>query len=273
MSRFAKAVLSAALLSGVVCTTSLIFADDTAAPATPAPVKTDSNAAVSESHMSGKHALDRPMPELKFNATPLSDVIDFLADTTNANFSVDWKALDAAHVAKDAPVTLRLSGKVPLHKVLDLILKQAAGDAVLTYHVDSGVIEITTQEADDKVMISRVYPIQDLLFQPTDFTNAPDLSLQNASQGQSAGGGGGGSGGGGQGGGQSLFSGNGNTGSGQQNQAASQKDRADEIIKLITDTVKPELWQANGGTATIQFFRGNLIVNAPRAIHELLESH
>jgi hypothetical protein len=272
MSRFAKAFLSAALvsamLSGVVCTTSLIFADDAAAPAAPAPAK---DAAVSESHMSGKHALDRPMPELKFNATPLSDVIDFLADTTNANFSVDWKALDAAHVAKDAPVTLRLSGKVPLHKVLDLILKQAAGDAVLTYHVDAGVIEITSQEADDKVMISRVYPIQDLLFRPTDYTDAPDLSLQTASQGQSGGGGGGGGGGGSSG--QSLFQGSGSSGSGQQTATATQKDRADEIIKLITDTVKPELWQVNGGTATIQFFRGNLIVNAPRAIHELLETH
>lgn len=269
MSRFAKALLSAVLLSGVVCTTPLIFADDTAGPAAPAPAK-DANSAVSESHMSGKHALDRPMPELKFNATPLSDVIDFLADTTNANFSVDWKALDAAHIAKDAPITLRLSGKVPLHKVLDLVLKQAAGDATLTYHVDAGVIEITSQEADDKVMVSRVYPIQDLLFQPIDFNNAPDLSLQNASQGQSGGGGGGG--GGSQGGGQSLFQ-NASGSSSQQNQTATQKDRADEIIKLITDTVKPELWQVNGGTATIQFFRGNLIVNAPRAIHELLESH
>jgi hypothetical protein len=264
MSPIAKALLSAALLCGGVCTASFTFADDTPSPATPSPVK---DSAVSDSHMSGRHALDRPMPELKFNATPLSDVIDFLADTTNANFSVDWKALDAAHVAKDAPVTLRLSGKIPLHKVLDLILKQAAGDAVLTYHVDAGVIEITSQEADDKVMISRTYPIQDLLFQPTDYTNAPDLSLQTASQGQT-----GGAGGGGGSSGQSLFQGSGSSGS-QQTPTATQKERADEIIKLITDTVKPELWQVNGGTATIQFFRGSLIVNAPRSIHELLESH
>ena len=53
---------------------------------------------------------------------------------------------------------------------------------------------------------------------------------------------------------------------------STQADRATEIIKLITDTVKPELWQVNGGTATINYFRGMLIVNAPRSVHELLES-
>jgi hypothetical protein len=269
MSRFAKAVFSAALFSGVVCTTSMIFADD-AAPATPAApaAQSDSNSATSD-HVSGRRALDRPMPELKFNATPLGDVLDFLSDTTSANFSVDWKALDAAHIEKDTPVTLRLSSKVPLHKVLDMVLQQAAGAGVLTYNVDAGVIEITSQEASDKVLVSRVYPIQDLLFQPNDTTNAPDLSLQNAGQGQSGGGGQGGSGGGSSG--QSLFQ-NADSGNSSQNKTASQKDRADEIIKLITDTVKPELWQVNGGTATISFFRGNLIVNAPRSIHELLES-
>ncbi len=262
MFRLARTMLSAALFTGVaICTTSVVFADDAAT----AP-KADASSG-SSSHVSAKHALDRPMPELKFNATPLSDVLDFLADTTNTNFNVDWKALDAAHIAKDTPVTLRLSAKVPLHKVLDMVMQQAAGNSVLTYYVDSGVVEITSQEASDKVMISRVYPIQDLLFEPTDYNNAPDLSLQNASQGQSGGGGGGG---GGQSSGGNLFTG-GQTNN-NQNQKNTQTDRANEIIKLITDTVKPELWQANGGTATISFFRGNLIVNAPRSIHEMLES-
>ena len=215
-----------------------------------------------------RHALDRPLPDVKFNAVALSDVIDFLADTSGANFAVDWKQLDAAHVAKDAPITLKMGGSVPLRKVLTLVLKQAAADAPLTYYVDDGVIQVTTQEAADKELISKTYGIQDLLFQPIDATGAPQLDLQSASQGSSAGGGGGG---GGSGGGQSLFSGSGNQ---QQNQTAdSQKDRADEIIKLITDSVKPELWQVNGGTATISYYRGMLIVNAPRSIHEMLESH
>jgi hypothetical protein len=127
------------------------------------------------------------------------------------------------------------------------------------------VIEITSQEASDKVLISRTYPIQDLLFTPTNYNSAPDLSLQNASQGQTGGGGGGG------GTSNSLFQ-NTSGNSTQDQKANSPEAKAEEIIKLITDTVKPELWQINGGTATISFFRGSLVVNAPRSIHELLES-
>ena len=213
-----------------------------------------------------RRALDRPLPEVRFNAAALSDVMDFLADASGANVSVDWKTLEAAHVAKDTPITLRMSQNVPLRKVLSLILKQATSDAPLTFYVDQGVIEVTTQEAEDKELILKTYGIQDLLFQAPDYNNAPQLDLQNAGQGQSAGGGGGGGGSSS----QSLFTG-GNTSNEQA--TTTQADRAQEIIKLITDTVKPELWQVNGGTATISFFRGMLIVNAPRSIHEMLESH
>jgi hypothetical protein len=258
MPSLSKALLSAAILSTIITTAPLIFADDQ-----PSAAK-----ATAHENNTSRRALDRPLPEVKFNATPLSDVIDFLADASSSNISVDWKALDAAHIAKDTPVTLKMNGQLPLRKVLTLVLQQAAGSGVLTFFVDQGVIEITSQEASDKVLYSRVYPIQDLLFQPTDYNNAPSLSLQNAGQGQSGGGGGGGGGGGSSG--QSLFD-NASSGSDKQS-ATAQSDRAQEIIKLITDTVKPELWQANGGTATISFFRGNLIVNAPRSIHEQLES-
>ncbi len=254
--RITTAVLSAALAAAALVPTRPAVADGPTAAQT------------ARANRAPSRALDRPLPEVRFNASSLSDVIDFLADASGANFAVDWKALDAVHVAKDAQITLKMSGNVPLRKVLTLVLKQAAADAPLTYYVDDGVIQVTSQEAEDKDLISKTYEIQDLLFQPGDYSQAPQLDLQNASQGQSAGGGGGGGGGGGQS--NSLF-----TSTQQQSSqaAGTPKDRADEIIKLITDTVKPELWQANGGTATISYFRGMLIVNAPRSIHEMLESH
>lgn len=157
MPRLAKALFSAVLLCGIAGSASMIFADD-------APVKSATGA-----NNSSRRALDRPLPEVKFNATPLSDVLDFLADATSSNMTIDWKVLDAAHIAKDTPVTLRMSSQVPLHKVLSMVLNQAGGNGVLTYYVSEGVIEVTSQEASDKVLYSRVYPIQDLLFQPTDY--------------------------------------------------------------------------------------------------------
>ena len=41
---------------------------------------------------------------------------------------------------------------------------------------------------------------------------------------------------------------------------------------MITDTVRPEVWKVNGGNATINFYRGHLIVTAPRSVHEMLSS-
>ncbi len=260
MPRIAKRVLSVAVALSFVAR----LPASRAADSTP----TDSKAATT-GNVGSRRALERPLPEVKFNGAALSEVLDFLADSTTSNISVDWKALEEAHVAKDTQITLRTSARVSLRKVLHLVLQQAGGAGVLTFDVADGVIEVTTQEASDKVLVSKTYPIQDLLFQPSDFTNAPDLSLQNASQGQSGGGGGGGGGGGSAS--QSLFTQNGASNS-SQDKAITQKDRADAIIKLITDTVKPELWQVNGGTATISFYRGMLIVNAPRSIHEMLQS-
>ena len=199
---------------------------------------------------------------IQFTATPLTDCISYLTDISGINIVVDWKALDAANIARDTPITLHLASNVSLGKVLKLTLQQAAGAGVLTSYVDEGVLNITTQVAEDKLMITRVYPISDLLFQPTDYTGAPDLSITNV-QSQSAGGGGGG--GAGQ---SNLFSG----GNNNQNSAdvPTQADRANNIIKMITDTVRPELWKINGGDATIEFFRGNLVVHAPRSVHRQL---
>jgi hypothetical protein len=34
------------------------------------------------------------------------------------------------------------------------------------------------------------------------------------------------------------------------------------------DTIEPNIWRDNGGTSTIRAFRSNLIITAPRRIHE-----
>src|SRR5205814_2462374 len=65
--------------------------------------------------------LDRTLPEVNFNQVPFGDVIDFLRDITTANIFVNWRALEAAGVDKNAPVTARLRN-VRFSKALSLIL-------------------------------------------------------------------------------------------------------------------------------------------------------
>jgi hypothetical protein len=41
-------------------------------------------------------------------------------------------------------------------------------------------------------------------------------------------------------------------------------------VDLIVQTVYPNMWVQNGGKASIRFFNGNLIVTAPRSVHEAI---
>ena len=79
---------------------------------------------------SGAEALDqllrKKMPEVRFDAIALSDVIDFLRDVSGANIAVDWRRLAAAGVKEATPVSARLRD-VPFQKALDVILADADG--------------------------------------------------------------------------------------------------------------------------------------------------
>jgi uncharacterized membrane protein YgcG len=238
--------------------------------------------ALADTHSSGQArvSLDRSMPAVNLSNVSLKDAIDFVRDISGANVHVNWRALEAAGVTGDTTVNVRLRG-VSLRKVLNLILSEASGGVGLTFYVDDGVVEVTTSEIADSMMYTIVYPVQDLLFEPPVITAPPDFDLSNAGGG--GGGGGGGRGGGSRGGGGGSRGGGGGGGGGQglfgsmsvgQNQGQTQEQnktkKQDDLITLIVETVQPSIWAQNGGKATIKFFQGNLVITAPRSVHEMI---
>jgi hypothetical protein len=139
------------------------------------------------------------------------------------------------------------------------VLIESSAGTPLTFYVDDGVIEITTREIADKQLITRVYPIEDLIVEIPDFVG-PDFNLDTGNSGGRGGGGGGGS---------SPFGG----GSGDKDRGgnnSTRAERAQALIDMITSVVEPDAWNVNGGTAAIRFFNGSLIVTAPRSVHEAL---
>jgi general secretion pathway protein D len=212
--------------------------------------------------------LDRKLPELNFQAIGFSDVIDFLRDVTGANIFVNWRALEAAGIDRNTPVTSRLHD-IRFSKALQTILSDVGGGTVkLGYTVDEGVITISTDEDLSKNVLTRVYDIRDLIIQVPDFNNAPTFDLQNQTN-QTSGGGGGGGGSGG----QSLFGGSGSGGNenDQQNQVTRQQ-LVDNITKLITDTVAPDTWRDAGGTVgSLRELQGQLIVTQTPENQRLLQ--
>ncbi|MGB7158913.1 MAG: hypothetical protein WBD40_12645, partial [Tepidisphaeraceae bacterium] len=202
--------------------------------------------------------LDRPLPELKLDNIPFTDVVDALRDITGANIFVNWRALEAEGVDRAAPVTARLRN-IKFSKALDTILADVGGGTVnLGYTIDEGVITISTETDLAQNTLTRVYDIRDLIIEIPDFDDAPDFQLQQTTQAGRGGGGGGG---------QSLFGGQGGT----EEEATDRQALITEITELIQETVDPDSWrEAGGSVGSIRVLGGNLIVNQTPENHRAL---
>ncbi|MFI5381511.1 MAG: hypothetical protein ACHRHE_19615 [Tepidisphaerales bacterium] len=215
-------VISSLALVGAMLVAPAAFAGDTGAQA--------------------KMSLSRNLPRINFTGVTFKEAVDFLRDFSGLNIHVNWKAIEAAGVAADTPVNIKLRD-VPVRKALSLVLSEASGGVGLTFYVEDGVVEITTREIANAQMLTVVYPVQDLLFEPPPVDAPPDFSL--ATKGN-----------------RTVRPGPG---------AASQPDtKAQELIRLITETVQPDAWVDNGGKSSIKYFSGSLIVTAPRSIQEAI---
>lgn len=221
-----------------------------------------------------RRQLEQRLPELKFQSVTLGDAIEFLRDVSGANLTVNWKALEGAGVTRDTAINMHLAG-ISLRKSLELILNDAAGGDALTFYVDEGVIEVTTREIADHKMVTRVYPVDDLLMEIPDFTDAPAFSLdssqnQGSRGGSSQGIGQGGGGGGAQASNQLFQNANQAGQQNQNNQGKTKAQRAQDLVDLIQAVVYPDIWKDNGGTASIRYFNNMLVVTAPRSVQEAI---
>jgi hypothetical protein len=206
-------------------------------------------------------ALSRKLPELKFTQIPLGDAIDHVREATGANIHVNWRALEMLNVTREMPTSLNLRD-VTARRALKALLDETGVGDYLTYYVDEGVIEVTTREIADNKLITRVYPVEDLVVEVPNFAG-PTFNLQSQSNTASGAGGGGGSSSG-------LFQGSGSGDNTAGQELTTKQQRADGLVKLITETVRPEVWRDNGGTASVRYYNGHLIVTAPRSVHEQL---
>lgn len=70
-------------------------------------------------------ALEKRLPSVQFNALPLADGFDFLRDITELNLIVDWHALEAMGIKRDAPVSAT-GHDIKFAHVISLLLDSVA---------------------------------------------------------------------------------------------------------------------------------------------------
>ncbi len=211
--------------------------------------------------VSARRALSTNVTELKVDNIALSKVVDFLKDVSGTNIVVNWKVLEGAGVAKDTPISLEVR-ELTLRKMMRLVLDQASPSSVLVFNVDANVIEVTTQEDADKVMIIKVYDVEDLVMTDNSQVTPPTMDLKTSTTGGTmsgqSGGGGGATG--------SIFT----TTETAADGGDTKEKRGADLASLVRDVVRPQSWVENGGHASIKYSNGKLIVNAPASVHEAI---
>ncbi len=100
----------------------------------------------------------RSPTQIEFVETPLSDVVDYLRDYHKIEIQLDKKALGDVNIGTDTPVSKTLRG-ISLKSALRLMLRELQ----LTYIIQNEVLLITTPEEADARLVTKVYPVADLV--------------------------------------------------------------------------------------------------------------
>jgi general secretion pathway protein D len=232
---------------------------------------------------------------LRYEDTPLSEVIDGLSNLAGVNIHLDPRGLSQEGVESSTPVTINLSKEISLKSALNLILEPLH----LSYVIKDEVLKITSEQLRDGETYVHTYNVADLVIPIPNFVPNNNIGLQglindaHATMGYGGGGigvpgptvlvndrapngvnsrnkdvlaqqfGAGAMGGG--------SSGSVPIGSGPGGMGAGANADFDSLIDLIVSTVASETWAENGGgEAEIRPFPTNLslVISQTQAVHE-----
>ena len=212
-------------------------------------------------------ALLRTQVEVNFENTPARKAFEYLQTAMGVNLLVRY-AGEGGDIGIDADQEIDLEiTKIDALGAIERLCEILGAEESCTWQLRDGFIEIGPKErlAAPSARYIKMYPIQDLLFEPPSFNNAPDFNLGAAMSQGGSGSGGGGSGGGGGG----LIG-----DPGEDPEQKTKEELATQIMTLIKELVEPEGWIDNGGSwSTMQLYEGVLIIRAPDFVHRQIDGY
>lgn len=191
---------------------------------------------------------------------PVRTALQWYSATTGIPVVVDWRSLENEGIDPERRISLQMR-HIPAGQLLALIMRMASPDefaATLMYETTPWYVQVMTKRQADRMLITRVYEVGDLLVDIPNFTNAPEFDLNSALSNTNSGGSTGRSGSG-----SSLL----RDETRDPEQDLTRQERMQQLADLIRDTIEPDVWVENGGSATIRFMGTRLVVSAPRYVH------
>lgn len=263
-ARRGMSVMVLAGLAGFVASTSSATAQ-TPGAAKPVESSGASTPSVATSPRATLQKMSR-MASLEVTDKRLEDVLDFISGYTGADIEPAWRSENADGLDKDKLITLNAKN-IPALDLLERVLVKAQTEFQQnTWQLsDTGVLEVGPKDRLNKHKRLVIYDINDLLAETPNFYEVPRIDLQAVLQQAGRGGSGGG---------QSPIRDDQPQQVNRQEMEKAKQDRIDAVKGIITSLVEPEQWQDNGGDgATIRYFQGTLIVNAPDYMHRQINGY
>ncbi len=228
-------------------------------------------AAAKESGKAKSDSGGNVMSTVDFTDMPLKDVLKFFETVLNANFHVNWKALEQGGVSPDTPISLNLK-HISVARAMDLALGDinAAREKLdrVYWILDRGVVLISTGTDFNRTMITRVVDAGTSMLVVPDF-EGPRIQIKTASQNNA---GSTDSGSGGQGAGQSIFDENGQNAQNKQGQSYDElkKKQQEAVVESIKSTIGKEMWEPDG-KGSIKIVGNKLVITQSLLGFKLME--
>lgn len=205
---------------------------------------------------------------VSFQEVRIQDVVDSIRDLTGADIRglyIDDRFSDG--LDPEQLVSLSVEDATAL-TLIEQLLEQAEDPFDMRGNTwqftQGGTLEIGPKERLNRLRRVEIYDINDLLMDIPEYDQAPEFDLQSVLQS-----GGGGRGGGG--GGQSPFR---DTQQDAGLDTLSRGEKAEELQMILTELIHPEEWIDNGGdAASIRYYQGYFIINAPDYIHREINGY
>lgn len=111
---------------------------------------------------------------LKYQETPLTEVMTGLSELTGVNIHLDPRGLSQEGINTDTPITISLGKEISLKSALNLILEPLH----LSYVVSDEVLKITSEQLRDGEIYTETYNVADLVTPIPNFTPSSNMGLQ-----------------------------------------------------------------------------------------------